>query len=274
MTKTAQKDGRAIRPLAQDRLILSLDMPVSESRELVRKLGDLVRVVKINYLHFLEISTRTEPNVRDFLSFLAQRDIDVFFDLKFYDIRNTVESYIRALSKTENVRFCTIHGSSSLIEAALRGKNGRRKPRILVVTLLTSLDEKDLKDIYNIEGSRSIKDHVIRRARQAYDHGSDGVVASGKHAGLIKKAIGTDLEGKKDEEFVVVSPGIRLNESPDDHKRTTTPEEAVENGSDYLVIGRPIYKSDDPVRTTKDILDRMQKAFDRKAEGKTIQEGP
>jgi len=270
MTTASQKDKQTERVLAQDRLILSLDMPVAESKELIRKLGNLVRMVKINYLHFLEISTQTDSNVRDFLTFLADRNINVFFDLKFYDIQNTIESYIRALSSVKNICFCTIHRNSSLIKAALRGKNGKQKPKILIVTLLTSLDEHDLKDIYNIEGPQSIVDHVIHRARQAYDHKSDGVIASGKHAGLIKKAIGINQEGKKNEDFVVVSPGIRLNENSDDHKRATTPEEAIENGSDYLVIGRPIYNSDDPVQTTENIIDRMQKAFDRKAEGKAI----
>lgn len=260
MITKSYKDGIS----AQDRLILSLDISVAKSKELIRELGNLVRVVKINYLHFLEISTRSGPDAGDFLSFLEERDIDVFFDLKFYDIQNTVESYIRALSEVKNTEFCTIHGSSSVIEAALRGKNGRQKPRILIVTLLTSLDERDLKDIYNIEGSQSISDHVIHRAKQAYDKGSDGVIASGKHAGLIKESIGLNRSGKTNEDFVVVSPGIRLTDDPDDHKRVTTPEEAIENGSDYLVIGRPIYNSDDPKRTTENVIDRMQQAFDRR----------
>lgn len=260
MITKPDKDGIS----AKDRLILSLDIPVVESKKLIRELGNLVRVVKINYLHFLEISTHSDPDAEDFLTFLEERNIDVFFDLKFYDIQNTVESYIRALSKVKNIGFCTIHGSSSVIESALRGKSSRQKPRILIVTLLTSLDERDLKDIYNIEGSKSITDHVIHRAMQAYDKGSDGVIASGKHAGLIKESIGRSRSGKTSGDFVVVSPGIRLEGDPDDHKRVTTPEEAIENGSDYLVIGRPIYKSKNPIRTTENVIERMQQAFDRK----------
>ncbi len=260
MITKSDKDGIS----AKDRLILSLDIPVAKSKKLIRELGDLVRVVKINYLHFLETSTHTDPDAEDFLTFLEERDIGVFFDLKFYDIQNTVESYIRALSEVKNIGFCTIHGSSSVIEAALRGKSGKQKPRILIVTLLTSLDERDLKDIYNVEGSQSVTDHIIRRAIQAHDKGSDGVIASGKHASLIKKAIGLNHTGKTSEDFVVVSPGIRLTDDPDDHKRVTTPEEAIENGSDYLVIGRPIYNSDDPKRTTEKGIERMQQAFDRK----------
>ncbi len=254
MTKTLQENTIS----AKDRLILSLDIPVKGSIKLISELKDVIRIVKINYLHFLEIATSSDPETRDFLPFMAERKIGVFFDLKFYDIKNTVSSYTRALSKVENIDFCTIHGNPSLMEAAIEGRNGCIKPKLLLVTLLTSLNEKDMKEIYNIEeGTVSLLNHVLQRAKQAHSCGMDGVIASGKHAGLIKEAV-------PDNNFVVVSPGVRLDEHHDDHKRVTTPEEAIENGSDYLVIGRPIYKADDPKRVTENIIDRMQKAFNQK----------
>ncbi len=232
---------------ARDRLILALDLPIIKCRELVNELGDLVRIVKINYLHFLEISNSSEPKVKEFLSFLKEKNVNVFFDLKFDDIKNTVSAYIRALSRVDNISFCTIHGNPSLMDAAIEGRSGGDKPKILAVTLLTSIDEN------NVDDSQPVVDYVLRRARQADERKLDGVIASGKHAGLIKKETNNGL--------AIVSPGIRLNECHDDHKRVTTPEEAIRNGSDYLVVGRPIYNAEKPRRVTEDIIDRMQKAF-------------
>jgi orotidine-5'-phosphate decarboxylase len=103
----------------------------------------------------------------------------------------------------------------------------------------------------------SVDEYVLRRMRGAKAAGCDGVVASGREAALIRQAVGSDL--------LIVTPGIRASgASSDDHKRAVTPTEAIANGADYLVVGRPITKSDSPEDATRAILEEMQTAFDRR----------
>lgn len=240
---------------AKDRLILALDLPYQDAKALMLELDDLISIVKLNYNFFID--SLFDTVAKPFLSHLIQRKKKLFFDLKFDDISYTVESYIKAFSKHENVSFCTIHGNSMLMKAAASGKNGNSHLKILVVTVLTSLDKYDLQDIYGKDEEQSVEDLAVKRARKALELGCDGVITSGKEVSAIKEATGDKL--------IIVTPGIRLNnESFNDHKRVSTPEEAIEAGADYLVVGRPIYNASNRVEKTKIFIDRMQKAFDKR----------
>ena len=166
----------------------------------------------------------------------------VFLDLKYHDIPNTVASAMLEAARL-GVQLANLHalGGAEMMEAAATAINkefsNSERPRILAVTILTSSTIDTLRQV-GIE--YSLQDMVVRLARLAKASGMDGVVASPLEIGLIRDACGPD--------FLIVTPGVRPSfASVDDQKRIMTPAEAVSAGADYLVIGRPIAKAEDPV---------------------------
>ena len=138
---------------------------------------------------------------------------------------------MRQLAK-RSVEFTTVHGNEATIRAAVAEKGSLK---ILAVTVLTSIDADDFKDLgIDLE----VEPLVLSRARRVVALGCDGVVASGREARALREAVG--------EGFLIVSPGIRPLERDDDQKRVVTPREAFENGADYIVVGRPIREAPDP----------------------------
>jgi len=241
--------------LAQDRLILALDVNFKEAKELLTNIGDKISIIKINLLPFIELLHDKESLT--FLHELIEQDKQLFLDFKLHDITNTTKMHIEAMSKIRNVKFGTIHGNSDMMKVARGAKNGNKNLEILIVTVLTHLDKFDLQEIYGLDNEISVEKIIRHRVEKAIQYNIDGVISSGGDAKLIRSMQGT-------ENLTIVTPGIRLNGNHDDHKRASTPESAIENGSDYLVVGRPIYNSNDPLDTTNTILRRMQQAFDQK----------
>ncbi|MGH1486444.1 MAG: orotidine-5'-phosphate decarboxylase [Cellvibrionaceae bacterium] len=172
---------------------------------------------------------------------------EIFLDLKFYDIPNTVAKAVKAAAEL-GVWMVDVHASGGermLSEAknALEQYTGNKKPLLIAVTVLTSMTRQDLQSIgLDVEP----KDHVIRLAELTRNVGLDGVVCSAEEAKLLKSRIGKD--------FCLVTPGIRPEgSSSDDQSRIVTPQQALANGSDYLVIGRPITRAKDPAKACEAI---------------------
>jgi orotidine-5'-phosphate decarboxylase len=167
------------------------------------------------------------------LDWLVAQKKQVFVDLKFFDVPETVRSAIRALASS-GATFATIHGNQSIMEAAVKDKGNLK---VLAVTALTSLDRGDLDDL---GFACDVDKLVLSRARRALEAGVDGIVSSGLEAPMIRRELG--------ERLMVVTPGIRPveNKPVDDQKRTVDVAEAFRNGADYIVVGRPIRNAADP----------------------------
>ena len=225
----------------EDRLIFALDYPsIEDAMAIVETLGDSVTFYKVGLELFMT------GGGFDLVKWLTERDKKVFVDLKFFDVPQTVQSAVRALSK-HGAEFATVHGNDSIMEAAAKDKGDMK---ILAVTVLTSLDEGDMKDL----GFKAdVKDIVLSRAKRALKLGCDGVVSSGLEVSELRQQLG--------EKFIFVTPGIRPVKNTDDQKRTVSVEEAFHNGADYIVVGRPIKDHADPKQAAVDIQEKIRKVF-------------
>lgn len=181
----------------------------------------------------------------DIVREIKKRGHKIFLDLKLCDIPNTVEKAMRVLSNLD-VDMCNVHasGTKAMMEAAIRGltKEDGTRPLLIAVTQLTSTSEERMKDELLI--NKPIDEVVMHYALNAKEAGLDGVVCSPLEAGKVKSTCGND--------FITVTPGVRF-ESGDigDQVRVTTPAKAKELGSDYIVVGRPITKAENPVEAYK-----------------------
>ena len=212
-------------PTARQRLIVPLDVAdINTARAVIDDLGDRVSFYKLGFqiLYSGGFSLIDE---------LRQAGKQIFIDLKLLDIDNTVKSGVESLAKL-GATFLTVHAYPHAMRAAVEGR-GDSNICLLGVTVLTSLDDALLKEAGYHDRAGAL---VVRRAGQAKTTGMDGVVCSAAEAGAIRSLVGRDL--------ILVTPGIRPADSaPDDQKRIMTPSMAIENGSDYLVVGRPILKA-------------------------------
>ena len=206
----------------RERLIMALDVPsIDEAKLLVEELGDAVIFYKVGMELFMS------GDYFAFIEWLKARNKKVFVDLKFFDIPATVGRAIKALSQ-KGVDLATIHGNDAIMEAAAQAKGDLK---VLAVTALTSLDRGDLDDL----GFQcDVKQLVASRAKRALQIGCDGIVSSGLEVSMIREQLGQKL--------LVITPGIRPvdNREDDDQKRAVSVEQALQNGADYLVVGRPI----------------------------------
>jgi orotidine-5'-phosphate decarboxylase len=225
------------------RVIIPLDVPTQEEAlSLVERLGDRADFYKVG----LELYTTAGPDV---VRALVGRGKKVFLDLKLHDIPNTVARATAAAAEL-GVDLLTVHGAggSSMLEAAVRAREGDLK--LLAVTILTSLSPDEMRAVWGRE-IRSVREEVGRLTQLARDAGIDGVVASALEAGWVRTHVGPD--------FLIVTPGIRpAGSSRDDQNRVATPAEAVAAGSDYLVIGRPITRADDPRAALEAVLREIE----------------
>jgi orotidine-5'-phosphate decarboxylase len=213
----------------RDRLIVALDMPdADEAERLVGRIGDAANFYKVG----MELGYCSEGLA--FASRLSAGGKQVFLDLKLHDIPNTVERAAAQVARL-GVRFLTIHAYPQTMGAAVAGAKGSEL-QLLAVTVLTSYDDVDLLEA----GYRfGIVEMVLRRSEQAQALGVSGLVASAAEAADIRRAIG--------EGMILVTPGIRpAGEEAGDQKRVATPKNAVRAGADYLVVGRPITRAQDP----------------------------
>ncbi len=235
---------------AGNKLIVALDLPSADAAaRLAERLHARVGVFKIGPVLF----TGEGPYLVRYLVAQGER---VFLDLKFHDIPNTVRAAAREAAAA-GVTMFNVHaaGGRAMMEAAREGaaegaRNGVR-PRVLAVTVLTSLGPKDVEEI---GAGDSPEDQVERLAKLARAAGLDGVVASPQEIGLIRRALGLD--------FLIVTPGIRLEgEARNDQARLATPRAAIQAGADYLVVGRPITEAPDPAAAADAIVREMEAAI-------------
>jgi orotidine-5'-phosphate decarboxylase len=208
-----------------ERIIFALDVPsASEARKWVETLEAHTRFFKVGLQLFVAAGF-------EIIEWILSRDLKVFIDLKFFDVPETVKLAVKTLSD-RGVTFATVHGNDAMLKAAVGAAQG---VQILAVTALTSLDEADMVDL----GFRcSVADLVLSRAKRALELGCDGVISSGLEAPMLRDNLGTN--------FLVVAPGIRPVKNVDDQKRTVDVMQAFRNGSDYIVVGRPVRDAPDP----------------------------
>jgi orotidine-5'-phosphate decarboxylase len=212
-----------------ERLIFAMDVPdCDRARQLAEQLGDSVTFYKLG------LELMMSGGYFELLDWMLARDKKVFADLKFYDIPATVGAAVRRI-RNRGASFLTVHGDKSIMEAAAENKGDDLK--VLVVTVLTSLDRSDLGDLGL---DCDVGELVLSRARLAFETGCDGVISSGLEAPKLREHV--------DPRLLVVTPGIRPadNASKGDQKRVVSVEQAFRNGADYIVVGRPIRDADDP----------------------------
>ena len=215
----------------QNKLIVALDVnSFDKAKELIDKLSPYVNIFKVGS----ELFTSCGPQI---INYINKKGKKAFLDLKFFDIPNTVQKATLAAAK-HRVFMTTLHitGGFDMLKKAANALKGKKKRPLLVgVTVLTS------------KAGKNIAKEVTKLALIAKKAGLDGIVCSAKETKRVKKVC-----GKK---FIVVNPGIRpLWAARGDQKRITTPEKAIENGADFIVIGRPITKAKNPVSAAKKIL--------------------
>ncbi len=227
-------------PLSE-RIILALDISdKDEAKKLVSNLSPYIKIYKVGFQLFFATGF-------EIVDWLIQQDLKVMLDLKLFDVPQTVKMAIKELSK-RGVYLTTIHGNQAIMEAANKFKD---KMKVLAVTVLTSLDRRDIEDLgFHCD----VEELVFSRAKRAFEAGCDGVVSSGLEAKRLRNYLG--------EKFLIVTPGIRpVDNVVDDQKRTISPAEAILNGASHLVIGRPITRAKDPVKKTIAIQEEIKNAI-------------
>jgi orotidine-5'-phosphate decarboxylase len=225
------------------KIIVALDYPdAAPALALAARLDSALCRLKVGK----ELFTAAGPQL---LAQFMQRGFEIFLDLKFHDIPNTVAQACKAAA-AEGVWMVNVHalGGRKMMEAAREAvAQAARPPKLIAVTVLTSMAQHDLAEI-GITASPA--DQVLRLARLAQDCGLDGVVCSAQEAALLRRECGAA--------FCLVTPGIRpADAAADDQSRIMTPRAALDAGSHYLVIGRPITRAADPLRALQDISQQI-----------------
>ena len=209
------------------RIIFALDVDTEEkAREWVQKLKSHIRFYKVGLQLFL-------AGWFKIIDWIIEQDLEVMLDLKFFDVPQTVGLAVEQL-KNSRVSFATVHGNDEILKAAA---NKKGDVKILAVTVLTSLDEGDMKAL---GFDCKVEDLVLSRAKRALALGCDGIVSSGLEAEKLRSELGDN--------FLIVVPGVRpVQNRVDDQKRTVDIKKAFTNGADYVVVGRPIRNARDPI---------------------------
>ena len=233
----------------KDRLIVALDVDTKEKAiGLVERLKAEVKTFKIGS----ELFTSCGP---DIVTAVKKRGCGIFLDLKFHDIPNTAAKSAASAVRL-GVSMLNVHALGgydmmkiSAESAAMEAKTLKiTKPKIIAVTVLTSMDENSLK---KIGINDNMEKQVLKLAKLARDASLDGVVASPSEVKLIRRELG--------EEFIIVTPGVRPEwAAANEQKRVATPREAVFSGATYIVVGRPIVEASDPLAAAKRILEEMK----------------
>jgi orotidine-5'-phosphate decarboxylase len=184
------------------------------------------------------------------IDMITERGHKVMVDLKLFDVPETVKLAVRQL-KNHKVTFATVHGNDPIIRAAVEEKGDLK---VLAVTVLTSFDETDMRQM---GFSGTVADLVYYRAKRALDLGCDGIISSGLEAAAIRKDLGDN--------FLIVTPGIRPGKNieipEDDQRRIATAQKAIADGADYIVVGRPISTAQDPIAVVESMQAEIQKGL-------------
>ena len=220
-----------------NRIIIPLDMEYTSAVSIADKLDPNICRLKVGN----QLFTSSGPKI---VKTLHDKGFEIFLDLKFHDIPNTVYESVRSAANL-GVWMINVHasGGSKMLDASKKALEGFDKPPLLVgVTILTSISEEILTEI----GFNNLDKQVMQLTKLAQRSGLDGVVCAASDASKVKQACG--------ESFLTVTPGIRPRDADlNDQSRISTPKEAIANGSDFLVIGRPITGSEDPTNALENI---------------------
>jgi orotidine-5'-phosphate decarboxylase len=233
-------------------LIVALDFDsLTSALKFAKQVSDLVGMFKIGNQLFTAAGPAAVKEV-------AALGCGVFLDLKFHDIPNTVAGAVLSAAAMTGVQLVNVHavGGKAMMEAAAQAISagvplGEDRPRLLAVTILTSMDQKTMKEV-GLGGAPKMR--VVKLAELAKKAGVDGVVASVQEAKAIRRACGR--------EFLIVTPGVRPKDSAvesnsEDHARKASPAEAIRAGADFLVVGRPILAAPDPRGAAQAIVDEI-----------------
>jgi orotidine-5'-phosphate decarboxylase len=225
--------------MTDDRLIVAMDVPNAiAGLDLAAKLGDSVSFYKIG------LGMLTGGGLALANELKQEMGKRIFLDMKFFDIGATIEAAVRGIAQYD-LDFLTVHGDPHVVRAAKEGAGGKDL-KILAVTILTSLDRSDLDA--SLYKSGSVADLGIERADTAFRAGADGIICSPQEAAAIR-ALPSSV-GK-----LIVTPGVRpAGAALGDQKRVMTPAEAIANGADHIVVGRPVWASADPRAAAAAIL--------------------
>ena len=226
-----------------DRLIVALDVPNAlDGLQLVQRLGPGVSFYKIG------LGMLTGGGLALANELKHDHGKRIFLDMKLFDIGATIEAAVRGLAQFD-LDFLTVHGDPHVVRAAKEGASGKDL-RILAVTILTSLDRADLDAGLIKPGD--LPDLVAERAGRAFDAGANGVIASPQEAEMIRAL--PNAAGR-----LIVTPGVRPKGGDlGDQKRVTTPAQALANGADHIVVGRPIWAAPDPRAAAEAILQELR----------------
>jgi len=227
-----------------ERIILALDVENPEqARELVRKTESHIKFYKVGLQLFM-------TGWFEIVDWLAARNHKIMLDLKFFDIPETVKLAVSQLNN-RGITFATIHGNDPIIRAAVAGKGDLA---LLAVTVLTSFGQEDMQAMGM---TQSVEELVYFRAKRALELGCEGVVSSGLEAKWLRDRLGSKL--------LIVTPGIRpganIQEKQDDQQRIITAGQAIADGADYLVVGRPITKAPDPIAVINLLQNEIKQAL-------------
>ena len=225
-----------------ERLIFALDMPTADqAKAWVERLSPSVAFYKVGLELFLSAGF-------PIVDWIIGHGFQVMLDLKLYDVPTTVKRALSVIGP-HKARFATVHGDHSILKAAAVAEN---RPGILAVTVLTSLSQQDALDMGI---TANIADLVKSRACLAKSLGCEGVVCSPLEAAAVRAAVGPD--------FCIVTPGIRpASHSGDDQVRISTAFQAIADGADYLVVGRPIRDAADPLAVVAAIYEEISRGLD------------
>lgn len=228
--------------MSDDRLIVALDVADAlTGLKLAERLGDSVSFYKIG------LGMLTGGGMALANELKQEHGKRIFLDMKLFDISATIEAAVRGLAQFD-LDFLTVHGDPHVVKAAKEGA-GAKDLKILAVTILTSLDRSDLDA--GLMKAGDVQDLVLERASNALRAGADGVIASPQESALIRAL--PEAAGK-----LIVTPGVRpLGAELGDQKRVSTPADAIANGSDHIVVGRPIWQNPDPRGAAQAILDTL-----------------
>lgn len=225
-----------------DRIIVALDVNTTkEALSVVDELDGVVSFFKVG----LQLFFRTHFDV---VKELHRRGKQIFLDLKLEDIPTTIQLALQDHPDVESIELMTLNGASQIVSAAKL--NGSSRPKFLLLTVLSSLDDNDMRELY---GQQATIDSVVRfRTAKAIEAQCNGVIASGDTVKKIRS------EWFPDQELLIVTPGIRLKgHARNDHKRTLTPYEAIRDGADYIVVGRPITQAENRRATAEQIIEEI-----------------
>lgn len=236
----------------REKMIFALDVDhFEEAQQLVTEFKDHVGMFKVGK----QLFTHCGPKIVDFIKL---KNSKVFLDLKYHDIPNTVaKASIEAARLGVDILNVHASGGFSMMNEAKKalleaGKNsGLQRPKIIAVTVLTSLDDIELKRTFGFD--LPVIELTKRLALLARDAGLDGVVAGGSEIEMIREICGRD--------FLIITPGVRLEDKKDDQKRTITPQEAIRRGASYIVLGRAVRDAADPKALLKKITGDIRNAL-------------